>query len=222
VLLVEGPSHRAAVRTLAARLGGDHDADGVAVVALGGITNRGHFLDVLGPRGADIRLAKPYDEPEAVGTELGHGCRNEDAAGTERASRLGQGSASPAGIQVIERSKQQDRVGGAVLDVEPSCITQPRHDGHGGSLRCGVRLLHVPRNRIDQRHVVPVSSEHGGVATRSTADIQDTRRWRRGSRSVGGSVHRRPWKRTDASPCSSTARSRADGRWQRPEHHVRC
>ncbi|MCM0678822.1 hypothetical protein NCC78_29740, partial [Micromonospora phytophila] len=51
VVLVEGVSDRAAVETLAARRGRDLDAEGVRVVAMGGATNIGHFLDLPGPRG---------------------------------------------------------------------------------------------------------------------------------------------------------------------------
>ncbi|MFA9429206.1 TOPRIM nucleotidyl transferase/hydrolase domain-containing protein [Egicoccus sp. AB-alg2] len=64
-MLVEGGSDRAAVRALAARRGRDLDAEGVAVVALGGITNLGHYVELLGPRGAGLHLAGLYDEPEA-------------------------------------------------------------------------------------------------------------------------------------------------------------
>jgi hypothetical protein len=70
-ILVEGPSDEAAIRTLAARRGRDLDADGVTIVAMGGITNVGHYVEVLGPRGADIRLAGLYDEPEAAAVRRG-------------------------------------------------------------------------------------------------------------------------------------------------------
>ncbi|MFG1779732.1 TOPRIM nucleotidyl transferase/hydrolase domain-containing protein [Micromonospora sp. NPDC049051] len=64
VVLVEGPSDRAALETLAARRGRDLDAEGVRVVAMGGATNIGHFLDQLGPAGRGLRLAGLYDEAE--------------------------------------------------------------------------------------------------------------------------------------------------------------
>lgn len=64
-ILVEGRSDQAAVRALAARRGRNLDADAVAVVALGGVTNLGHFLAVLGPPGAGLDIAGLYDEPEA-------------------------------------------------------------------------------------------------------------------------------------------------------------
>ncbi|MGC5333210.1 TOPRIM nucleotidyl transferase/hydrolase domain-containing protein [Micromonospora sp. DT62] len=64
VVLVEGPSDRAALETLAARRGRDLDAEGVRVVAMGGATNIGHFLDHFGPAGRGLRLAGLYDEAE--------------------------------------------------------------------------------------------------------------------------------------------------------------
>jgi len=94
VVLVEGRSDQAAVRTLAARRGHDLDAAGVVVAALGGITNLGHYVELLGPGGADLQLAGLYDEPEvgvvrrglaasgvSAGDELTvhgfHGCRRD-------------------------------------------------------------------------------------------------------------------------------------------------
>jgi hypothetical protein len=67
VVLVEGLSDRAAVAALAARRGRDLAAEGVFVVPMGGATNLGHFLDLLGPRGRDIRLAGLCDAAEAPG-----------------------------------------------------------------------------------------------------------------------------------------------------------
>ena len=64
VVLVEGPSDAAAVRMLAERLGHDLDAEGVAIVAMGGYGNLGRFLDEYGPAGLDVRLAGLYDAPE--------------------------------------------------------------------------------------------------------------------------------------------------------------
>jgi hypothetical protein len=67
VVLVEGLSDRAAVEALAARRGRDLRADGVFTVPMGGATNLGHFLDLLGPRGRDVRLAGLCDAAEAPG-----------------------------------------------------------------------------------------------------------------------------------------------------------
>src|SRR6476659_9844149 len=60
VVLVEGASDRRAVETLARRRGRDLDAEGVAVVAMGGY---GNLLRVLA-RYRDVRLAGLYDVGE--------------------------------------------------------------------------------------------------------------------------------------------------------------
>lgn len=65
MILVEGRSDQAAVRALAARRGRDLEAEAVAIVAMGGVTNLRHYVEVLGPQGADLDIAGLYDEPEA-------------------------------------------------------------------------------------------------------------------------------------------------------------
>ena len=67
VVLVEGLSDRAAVEALATGRGRDLRAEGVSTVPMGGATNLGHFLDLLGPRGRDVRLAGLCDAAEAPG-----------------------------------------------------------------------------------------------------------------------------------------------------------
>jgi hypothetical protein len=64
VVLVEGVSDRAAVEALAVRRGRDLPGEGVRVVPMGGATNIGHFLDLLGPPGRGLRLAGLYDHAE--------------------------------------------------------------------------------------------------------------------------------------------------------------
>ncbi|WP_433530428.1 TOPRIM nucleotidyl transferase/hydrolase domain-containing protein [Micromonospora sp. CA-263727] len=64
VLLVEGASDLAAVETLAVRRGRDLAGEGVRVLPMGGATNIGHFLELLGPRGRGVRLAGLYDAAE--------------------------------------------------------------------------------------------------------------------------------------------------------------
>jgi hypothetical protein len=63
-LLVEGGSDQAALQTLAARRCRDLDAEGVAIVPLGGATSIGRFLKLLGPPGLGIRLAGLCDAGE--------------------------------------------------------------------------------------------------------------------------------------------------------------
>lgn len=64
VVLIEGLSDRAAVLAAAARTGRDLKAGHIAVVAMGGATNIGHFAGSLGPRGLGLRLAGLCDEAE--------------------------------------------------------------------------------------------------------------------------------------------------------------
>ncbi|MFJ2372273.1 TOPRIM nucleotidyl transferase/hydrolase domain-containing protein [Streptomyces sp. NPDC087769] len=57
VVLVEGSSDQVAIEALATRHGRDLDAEGVAVVPLGGATSIGRFLNVCGPPGLGLPLA---------------------------------------------------------------------------------------------------------------------------------------------------------------------
>ena len=60
VVLVEGTSDRLAVEALAIRLGRDLDAEGIAIVPMGGYGTLPHFLE----RYRDYRLAGVYDAGE--------------------------------------------------------------------------------------------------------------------------------------------------------------
>jgi hypothetical protein len=64
VVLVEGTSDQVALQTLAARRGRDLAAEAVAVVPMGGARNIRRFLELFGPRGADLRLAGLCDAGE--------------------------------------------------------------------------------------------------------------------------------------------------------------
>lgn len=64
VVLVEGVSDRLAVEALARRRGRDLDAEGVAVVPMGGAHAIGRFLERLGPGGHDVPLAGLCDAGE--------------------------------------------------------------------------------------------------------------------------------------------------------------
>jgi hypothetical protein len=64
VVLVEGHSDRVALEALARRLGRDLAAEGVEVVAMGGITNIRSFALRYGPQGLGVPLAGMYDAPE--------------------------------------------------------------------------------------------------------------------------------------------------------------
>jgi hypothetical protein len=64
VILVEGVSDQAAVETLAGRCGRDLAGEGVAVLPMGGATNIGHYLALLGPGGLNLALAGLCDAGE--------------------------------------------------------------------------------------------------------------------------------------------------------------
>jgi hypothetical protein len=57
VVLVEGVSDQLALQALAERRGRNLDAEDVALVPIGGAQAIGRFLEQLGPRGLDVRLA---------------------------------------------------------------------------------------------------------------------------------------------------------------------
>jgi len=64
VVLVEGISDKVALEALAERHGRDLDAEGVAIVSMGGSKNIGAFLDRFDPRGSDVTLAGLCDAAE--------------------------------------------------------------------------------------------------------------------------------------------------------------
>lgn len=64
IVVVEGVSDQAAVARLAQRRGRDLEAEGIAVVAIGGAQAIGAALERFGPRGLGLRLAGLCDEGE--------------------------------------------------------------------------------------------------------------------------------------------------------------
>jgi len=64
VVLVEGISDKHAIEALAGRHGRDLEAEGVAVLAMGGAQAIGRFLDLYGPRGQGLELAGLCDVQE--------------------------------------------------------------------------------------------------------------------------------------------------------------
>jgi hypothetical protein len=80
VILVEGRSDQAAVLALAGRQGRDLARERVEVVAMGGATNAGFFLEALGPHGASLPLAGLCDA-----AEVGHFLRGLARSGLEPA-----------------------------------------------------------------------------------------------------------------------------------------
>lgn len=63
-MLVEGISDQRAVEALAARRGRNLEAEGIAVVPIGGAQAIGGFLERFGPRGLDVGLAGLCDAGE--------------------------------------------------------------------------------------------------------------------------------------------------------------
>ncbi|MBA3430667.1 MAG: ATP-dependent endonuclease [Actinobacteria bacterium] len=57
-------SDKLALEALAGRRGRNLDAEGIAIVPMGGATNIGRFLDLFGPQGFDVRLAGLCDAAE--------------------------------------------------------------------------------------------------------------------------------------------------------------
>ena len=81
VILVEGVSDRAALLALAERCGRRLETEGISVIAMGGVTNIGRFLRVLGPEGLDVTLGglcdageegvfRRYLEAASIGSDL--------------------------------------------------------------------------------------------------------------------------------------------------------
>jgi predicted ATP-dependent endonuclease of OLD family len=63
-VLVEGISDQRAVEALARRRGRNLDAEGIAVMPIGGSKGIGRFLQRFGPHGLDVRLAGLVDAAE--------------------------------------------------------------------------------------------------------------------------------------------------------------
>jgi len=64
VVLVEGVSDQVALAALAARQDRDLEAEGIAIVPMGGAKSIGSFLERYGPQGLDVRLAGLCDAAE--------------------------------------------------------------------------------------------------------------------------------------------------------------
>jgi hypothetical protein len=71
VVLVEGNSDRVALHAVAEGSSRDLAADGIEVVAMGGITNTRAFAPRYGPNGLGLRLAGLYDAADEA--KLRHG-----------------------------------------------------------------------------------------------------------------------------------------------------
>ncbi|HST86695.1 MAG TPA: TOPRIM nucleotidyl transferase/hydrolase domain-containing protein [Kineosporiaceae bacterium] len=115
VVLVEGHSDRSALEALAVRRGVALDAEGIAVVPMGGASNAGHYLNQFGPPGLDLILAGLYDA-----AEVGYFRR-----GLERAGLLPRFEQSRSALGLSERSRTEMEALGfyvCVTDLEDELI----------------------------------------------------------------------------------------------------
>jgi OLD-like protein len=117
VVLVEGESDRVAVEVLARRRGRSLAGEGVAVVAMGGVTNIGHYLECYGPRGLDLRLSGLCDAGEA--RFVGHRLLRE-GLGTD----LTRQSLAGAGFFVCDRDLEDELLRALGVDTVVDLIAE--------------------------------------------------------------------------------------------------
>jgi len=125
VVLVEGVSDQRALETLAMRRGRDLEAEGVAVVSIGGAHAVGPYLERYGPRGLDLKLAGLCDAGEE------HAFRR----GLERAGlgeELGRVEMETLGFYVCEADLEQELVRALGVDAVQRIIER---EGEVGPFR---------------------------------------------------------------------------------------
>jgi hypothetical protein len=141
VVLVEGASDRVALHTLAERSGRDLSAEGIEVVAMGGITNTRAFATRYGPHGLGVPLAGLYDAADEA--KLLHGLA---AAGLGAA--LGPGGPSGLGFYKCSADLEDELVRALGADAVEGVIEAA---GEGRSLRL---LTGMPAQRDWAREAV--------------------------------------------------------------------
>lgn len=154
-ILVEGPSDQAAMSTLAARLGRDLAREGAAVVAMGGATNIGFYLEGLGPRGRKLALSGLCDA-----AELGHFLRAADRAGLGRASTPA--DLEKLGFFVCEPDLEAEMIRSLGVEAVEAIIAA---QGELGAFRI---FQHQPA----QRHRPPEAQLRRFLGTRATRKIR--------------------------------------------------
>ncbi|WP_329281261.1 TOPRIM nucleotidyl transferase/hydrolase domain-containing protein [Streptomyces sp. NBC_00691] len=102
-VLVEGVSDHVALDALAARHGRSLDAEGIAVVPLGGATNIGRFVHLLGPQGLGVTLAGLCDAGEE-----GHFSRALEREGLGHG--LGRAGMEPLGFYVCDADLEEELI----------------------------------------------------------------------------------------------------------------
>lgn len=141
VVLVEGNSDRVALETLAARGGRDLVAEGVEVVAMGGITNIRAYASRYGPVGLDVPLLGLYDAAEE--NKLRHGL-----AGAGLAAALESDGPSGLGFYKCSRDLEDELIRALGTEAVEAVIEAA---GEGRSLR---RLAGMPAQRDWTREAV--------------------------------------------------------------------
>ena len=134
VVLVEGHSDLVALATLAGRAGRDLAAEGVEVVAMGGVTNTRTFARRYGPQGLDLPLAGLYDAGEE--TKVRHGLA---AAGLSAA--LEPGSLPALGFYRCSADLEDELIRALGTDAVEAVIEQ------AGETRSLVLLAGMPAQR---------------------------------------------------------------------------
>ena len=127
VILVEGASDQRAVEVLADRRGRDLTAEGVAVVAMGGITNLGRHLDELN---AGVLVAGLYDRDAEAWVERTLARRATPVVlrmcDADLEDELIRALGVPAALEVVEA--RGDSAAWEILCRQPFHRERPAHD----------------------------------------------------------------------------------------------
>src|ERR1700680_1819701 len=77
--------------------------------------------------------------------------------------------------KMVERTEEQNRIGGGVALRQPARVSHVRRGNWMVGLLRGCRpsLLHMPGHRIDQVDLIAAGSEPAGVSTRASTSVDD-------------------------------------------------
>lgn len=140
VVLVEGESDKAALTELARRRG--LSLDGVAILAMGGATNLGHYLARYGPAGMDLRLAGLCDVGEVP--FFRHSLRRAGLGADLSADAMAE-----LGFHVCDRDLEDELIRALGTDVVEQLI---RDQGDGWQLQT-LRQQPAQRGRSTHDHL---------------------------------------------------------------------
>jgi len=141
VVLVEGESDRQAVLAVAEASGRDLAAEGIEVVAMGGITNTRTFAQRYGPQGQGLHLAGLYDAADEAK------CRNGLLAAGVRVPD-GAGGLAAIGFHGCSADLEDELIRALGADAAPAVIEK------AGDLRSLQRLAAMPAQRGWTREAV--------------------------------------------------------------------